>query len=43
LVVHAVQALHHRLLQLFDDFGSLARVGVYLVDPLVVDLNLQLL
>src|SRR4051794_6786478 len=41
LVVHAVQALHHRLLQLVDDIGALARLGVDLVDPLVVHLHLE--
>ena len=43
LVVHAVQALHDGLLQLVDDLGALAGVGVDLVDPLVVDLDLQVL
>ena len=43
LVVHAVQALHDRLLQLVDDFRALAGLGVDLVDPLVVDLHLQVL
>ena len=41
--MHAVQALHDGLLQLVDDFGALAGLGVDLVDPLVVDLNLQVL
>ena len=41
LVVHALQALHDRLLQLVHDFGALARVGVDLVDALVVDLDLE--
>ena len=43
LVVHAVEALHDGLLQLVDDFGALARVGVDLVDPLVVHLHLEIL
>jgi len=43
LVVHAVQALHHGLLQLVDDFRPLAGVGVDFVDSLVVDLDLQIL
>ena len=41
--MHAVQALHDRLLELVDDFRALARVGVDLVDPLVVDLHLEIL
>ena len=41
LVVHAVQALHDGLLELVDDLGALARVGVDLVDALVVDLHLE--
>ena len=43
LVVHAVQALHDRLLDLVDHLRALARVGVDLVDPLVVDLHLEVL
>ena len=43
LVVHAVQALDDRLLELVDDLGALAGVGVDPVDPLVVDLHLELL
>ncbi len=43
LVVHAVQALHDRLLKLVDDFRALARLGVDLVDTLVVDLDLEVL
>jgi hypothetical protein len=43
LVVHAVEALHDRLLELVDDIRALAGVGVDLVDPLVVDLDLQIL
>ena len=43
LVVHAVQALHDGLLQLVDDLRALAGVGVDFVDPLVVDLDLQIL
>ena len=41
LVVHAVQALHDRLLELVDDLGALAGLGVDPVDALVVDLHLQ--
>ena len=41
LVVHAVQALHDGLLELVDDLGALAGVGVDLVDALVVDLHLE--
>ena len=43
LVVHAVEALHDGLLELVDDFGALAGHGVDLVDPLVVDLDLEVL
>ena len=41
LVVHAVQALHDRLLDLVDDLRALARLGIDLVDALVVDLDLE--
>ena len=41
LVVHAVEALHDRLLDLVDDLGALARDRIDLVDPLVVDLHLE--
>ena len=40
LVVHAIQALDDRLLQLVHHFGALAGVGVDLVDALVVNLYL---
>ena len=43
LVVHAVQALHDRLLDLVDDLAALAGDRVDPVDALVVDLHLQLL
>ena len=43
LVVHAVEALHDGLLQLVDHFRALAGLGIDLVDPLVVDLDLQIL
>src|SRR5207249_12309319 len=43
LVVHAVEALHDGLLELVDDFGSLAGLRVDLVDALVVDLDLEVL
>src|SRR6185437_8249814 len=43
LVVHAVQALNDGLLQLVHHFRALARVGVDLVDALVVDLHLEVL
>ena len=43
LVVHAVQALHDRLLDLVDDLAALARDRVDAVDALVVDLDLELL
>ena len=42
LVVHAVQALHDGLLELVDDLGTLAGVGVDPVDALVMDLHLQI-
>ena len=41
LVVHAVQALHDRLLELVDDLGALAGSGIDAVDALVVDLHLE--
>jgi hypothetical protein len=43
LIVHAVEALHDSLLQLVDHFGALAGLGIDLVDPLIVDLDLQIL
>src|ERR1700730_12904834 len=43
LVVHAVQTLHDGLLQLVDHLCALTRLGVDLVDALVVDLDLQIL
>jgi hypothetical protein len=43
LVVHALEALHDRLLHLVDDFAALAALGVDPVDPLVVDLHLEVL
>src|SRR5260370_22494068 len=43
LVVHAIQALHDRLLELVDHFRALARLGIDLVDSLVVDLHLEVL
>ena len=39
--MHAVEALHDGLLDLVDDLGALAGHRVDLVDPLVVDLNLE--
>ena len=41
LVVHAVQALHDRLLELVDDLGALAGLRVDPVDALVVHLDLE--
>ncbi len=41
--MHAVEALDDRLLQLVDHVGPLAGLGVDLVDPLVVDLHLEIL
>jgi hypothetical protein len=41
LVVHAVQALDDRLLQLVDHLTTLARLRVDLVDALVVHLHLE--
>ena len=43
LVVHAVKALDHRLLELVDDLRALAGLGIDLVNALVVDLYLQVL
>jgi adenosylmethionine-8-amino-7-oxononanoate aminotransferase len=43
LVVHAVEALHDRLLDLVDHLRALARDRVDLVDALVVDLDLEVL
>src|SRR6185312_15979052 len=43
LVVHAVEALHDRLLELVHDLGALARRGVDAVDALVVHLHLEVL
>jgi len=43
LIVHAVEALDHGLLQLVDDLRPLARDRVDAVDALVVDLHLELL
>ena len=43
LIVHAVQALHHGLLDLLDPVGRLARLGVDLEDAVVVDLRLEAL
>src|SRR5260370_35417892 len=43
LVVHAIQALHDRLLELVDHFRALASLGIDLVDSLVVDLHLEVL
>jgi hypothetical protein len=41
LVVHAVQALDHRLLELVDYLRALAGGGIDAVHPLVVDLYLE--
>jgi hypothetical protein len=43
LVMHAFQALHHRLLHLVHNLAALARFRVDPVDPLVVDLHLEVL
>ena len=43
LVVHAVQALDHGLLELVDHLGALAAHRIDPVDPLIVDLDLELL
>jgi hypothetical protein len=43
LVVHAVQALHHRLLDLLDAVGRLARLGLDLEDRVVMDLGFEAL
>ena len=43
LVVHALQALHHRLLHLVDDLAALAALRIDPVDPLVVHLHLEVL
>ena len=43
LVVHAVEALHDRLLELVDHLGPLAGHRIDPVDALVVDLDLELL
>ena len=43
LVVHALQALDDRLLHLVDDLAALAALGIDPVDPLVVDLDLEVL
>ena len=43
LVVHAVQALDHRLLHLVDPLGGGARLGVDSPDRVVVDLDLEVL
>jgi hypothetical protein len=42
LVVHAFQALHDRFLQLVDDLAAFARLGIDLVDPLVVHLHFEI-
>jgi hypothetical protein len=41
LIVHALKALNDGLLQLVDHFGALACARVDLVDPFVMDLNLE--
>jgi hypothetical protein len=43
LVVHALQALHHRLLHLVHYLAALAAGRIDAVDSLVVDLNLEVL
>jgi hypothetical protein len=43
LVVHALEALDDRFLHLVDDFAALAGLGVDPVDPLVVNLDLEVL
>jgi hypothetical protein len=43
LIVHALQALHDGLLHLVDHFSALATLRFDPVDPLVVDLDLQVL
>ena len=41
LVVHAVEALHDRLLDLLHSVGRFARLGIDLEDRVVVDLGLE--
>ena len=43
LVVHALEALDDGLLHLVDDLAALAALGVDPVDPLVVNLDLEVL
>ena len=43
LVVHAIEALHDRLLHFVHPFGGLARIGIDSQDRVVVDLRLQAL
>ena len=43
LIVHALEALHDGLLHLIDDLAALARLGIDLVDPLVMHLHLEVL
>ena len=43
LIVHALKALHDRLLHLVDDLAALAGLRVDPVDPLVVHLHLEVL
>src|SRR6476619_2892362 len=43
LVVHAVEALHDRLLDLVEPLGEAARLGVDAEDRVVVDLRLEVL
>ena len=43
LIVHALQALHDRLLHLIDDVGALSGLGIDAVDALVVELDLEVL
>jgi hypothetical protein len=41
LIVHAIEALHDRLLDLLDPLRGLAALGVDPQDRVVVDLRLQ--
>ena len=43
LIVHALEALHDRLLHLVDHVRALARLGIDPVDALVVELDLEIL
>jgi len=43
LVVHALEALDHGLLNLLDRLDRLSGLGIDLEDPLVVELDLEVL